>query len=373
LTDDTPIRIAHLTVYRDLPAGIRKQIRYESEGRTRLDDAEWTPCAVHSGRLIEDFEHRIPWIFRPVLLRSLYGWIVIMRLGRQYDYVLVRHMAFDPFALVFAPLIRNRISVHHSKEVEELPLIRPGWPGRLAALIERVAGRVAVRCSMGVLGVTSEIARYECETRAPGKPHSTYPNGIDLSTVPVADDRRSATETHIVFICEFFSAWHGLDRLLDAVAAAPARTPELTIHLIGNISDLHRAQLAALGERQSTFRVHGFLDPDAYREVLAFADAGLGSLAMDRQNLHEGATLKVREMLAMGLPVCSGHRDTALADDFAYYRYQPTVDIADLHAFARQMKHAQRDQVREAAAPFIGKVGAMQNVVDWLKQTFPAG
>lgn len=370
---DSAIRIVHLTVYRDLPAGIRKQIKYEHEAGEHLVGARWTSLALHNGRTAEPFERSIPGPFRPVLLRSLYGWIVTLRLSREYDFVLVRHMNFDPFAFLFAPLIPNRLGVHHSKEVEELPLIRPGWSGRIAAALERLTGRFAVRCSAGVLGVTNEIAQYECETRAPGKPFSAYPNGIDLKTVDLAEDRRSPEQVHVVFICDTFTEWHGLDRLLAAVAATPAPPPGLTIHLIGKLSDQQRGQLAALGDKQSLFHVHGFLDASAYRDILAAADVGLGSLALDKQKLREGATLKVRELLAMGLPVYSGHRDTALPASFPYYLEQPTVEIGQLHAFAMRMKRIPRTQVRESSGPLIDKRSAMQNVADWLRATYLRG
>lgn len=373
MNTEPPIRIVHLTVYRDLPAGVRKQIKYEHEAGEHLRDARWTSLALHNGRRTEAFEQAIPTLFRPILLRALYGWIVALRLSRRYDFVLVRHMNFDPFAFVFAPLIPNRVSVHHSKEVEELPLIRPGLSGIAAAALERLTGRFAVRCSAGVLGVTTEIARYECETRAPGKPFSAYPNGIAPDSVALVEDRRSPTEVHAVFICETFSEWHGLDRLLHAFASADRVPPGLVVHLIGNLSNALQAQLAALGDRRSFFRVHGFLDLAAYKDILAVSDVGLGSLALDRQNLREGATLKVRELLAQGLPVYSGHRDTALPESFPYYLEQPVVDVAQLHAFAMRMKKASRTQVREASVPHIDKRSAMQHVADWLRETFLVG
>ena len=55
-----------------------------------------------------------------------------------------------------------------------------------------------------------------------------------------------------------------------------------------------------LPEDQATFyrRWLKFLGMDV--DHVEIADVGIGSLAMDRQNLNEGATLKVRELLASG-------------------------------------------------------------------------
>lgn len=363
-----PLRVVHLTVYRDLPSGIRKQIKWEQSASLRLSGVEWTSLAVHGGKTVEPFERRIPLFFRPMFLRNLYGWLTASRLARNYDIVLLRHMPFDPFALLFAPLIRNRVSVHHSREWEELPLIRPGLTGRVAGALERITGWVAVRSAMAVLGVTNEVARFQVDRRAPGKPAGLYANGIDLNTVDEVEDHRDDTAVQVVFLSNTFSEWHGLDRLVDAVRDAPAIPDGLTIHIIGHLSEPQEKHVLALGQRANVFHVHGFLETEAYRTLLAKADVGLGSLAMDRQNMREGSTLKVREMLGMGLPVYSGHADTVLGADFPFYHCVSVIDIAGLHQFARQMKRHRRSEVRAAAAPFIEKSAMMQAAANWLRR-----
>ena len=370
VSEKEPLRIFHLTVRRELTPGQRNQIFYESQAGELLEGAQWTTLAVHNGARVHPFERPIPWPFRPLLLRNLYGWLLLARVSREYDYVLLRHMPFDPFVFLFAPLIRNRLGVHHSKEVEELPLIRPGLVGETAAALERISGRFAIRRSVGILGVTGEIAKYEHDTRAPGKPYTSYPNGIDLDVVQVLDDHRRDEAIRIAFVCGTFNAWHGLDRLIDAVAAAPEEVVagDFIIDLIGRLPDALRQRLEDLGERQRVFRVHGRLIGAAYRAALAEADIGLGSLALDRQNMQDGSTLKVREMLALGLPVYSGHRDSALPDSFPYYLARPAVDLGEINRFALQAKALSREQVRVAAEPYISKRNAMQNVADWLRQ-----
>lgn len=371
MSSNRPLRIAHLTVYRELPSGIRNQLRYESHSSERLVGATWHSLAVHNGTIREVFERSIPWPLRGIFLRNLYGWLLVLKMRRHYDFILLRHMPFDPFALLFSPLVANRVSVHHSKEVEELPLIRPGLSGRLAALLEAAAGRIAVRSSVAILGVTSEIAKYERDTRALGKPTSVYPNGIELAEIELASESRSRNEVNVVFIADTFSEWHGLDRLVDALAQASVVPEGLCIHLVGRLSDTLLARVSALGARGVVVQVHGFLEADAYRRILDKSDVGIGSLAMDRQNLREGSTLKVREMLAAGIPVYSGHVDTALPATFPFYRMTSEVDILELHSFAMEMKGVKRQEVRDAAANYIEKTRYMQNVVDWLEETFP--
>lgn len=362
-----PLRVVHVTFRKVMTPGVRKQVSWERSASDRLTGVEWASVALHCGEPVEDFEKRVPIFLRPMFLRNFYAWLIVIRMARTHDVVLLRHIAFDPFALIFAPFIRNRVSVHHSREWEELPLIRPGLAGRLAGALERVTGKVAVRCTMGVLGVTNEIAQFQVNIRAPGKPAGLYANGIDLETVAMVDDRRDAETVQVVFMSNTFNEWHGLDRLVDAVRRAPSIHERLVIHLIGKISKSQRENIEALGDRAQVFSIHGFLETQAYSTLLAQADAGLGSLAMDRQNLNEGATLKVREMLGMGLPVFSGHTDTVLSTDFPFYLKVSQINIKELEQFAREMKRHSRSEVRAAATPFIEKSATMQVAANWLK------
>lgn len=54
---------------------------------------------------------------------------------------------------------------------------------------------------------------------------------------------------------------------------------------------------------------HGPLDRAGTLRVLAGADAGIGTLALHRKGLHEACALKVREYLAVGLPVLLANHD----------------------------------------------------------------
>ncbi len=366
MTNPTKLRLIHVTVYGDLPAGVRKQIKWEQQASEQLEGAQWDQLAIHGGELKEAFEIQIPRLFRLIVLRNLYAWYVIAKLSRRYDYVLLRHMPFDPFVFFFAPFIRNRIGIHHAKEVEELLLINAGLKGRLASWLERFSGKVAVSSARAILGVTPELGRYQTALRAPHKPYFVYANGIDVNGVELLDDHRDAEKLNIAFICNTFSEWHGLDRFVDAVSRMGDVPESLTIHLIGKLSDAQREQIEKLGDASRAFKIYGYLESDEYRRLLSHCDIGIGSLAMDRQSLTQGTTLKVREMLALGLPVYSGHEDSSLPDDFPYY-VNDRIEMDRICSFARSMKSHSRLQVREAAAPLIGKRESMQKVVDWLK------
>lgn len=364
------IRILHLTVQRALSAGQRKQLSYEARAAGNIKTAQWDTLAFHTGVQEEAFERPIPAPYRGLLLRWLYGWKIAKALAPQYDFVLLRHMVFDPFAPVFAPLVPNRLGVHHAKEIEELPLISPGFKGWMASVIERYSGAIAVQRSIGILGVTRELAHYQRDLRAPGKPSFCYPNGIHSEGVSLATDERQRGRFNLVFICGTFSAWHGLDRIVKAVADAPGVPENVQIHLVGKLSAEQVRSIGELGPRAGVFKIHGFLPTEAYQTLLDQADAGIGSLAMDRQNLNEGSTLKVRELLAAGIPVISGHRDTALPNDFEFYRVLSPLSLEGILHLCEHWRIRHRAEVRQAALPYIEKEEGMRAVVDWLRDEF---
>jgi hypothetical protein len=366
------MNITHLTVARELLGGQIKQLEFEAEAASALDAVNWSTIAYQSELPTSPLVRRIPLLLRPMFLRNLFAWLVALKLSRENDYVLMRHITFDPFALLFAPLMHNRVSVHHAKEQQELLLIAPGLKGRLASRLEGVTGRVAIRCASLILGVTNEIAQYELSQHGASRPAGLYGNGVNPTSIPLLTDDRSPDRRRFAFICGVFSAWHGLDKLMEAVDRCDVDLADrLEVHLIGKLSDSQVAEIRAAPRRAGVFRMHGVLSEQAYRPILATCDAGIGSLAMERQGLREGSTLKVREMLAMGLPVYSGHRDADIPDDFACYRHASPISVEDMLNFAQTMGPMTRTDVATSATPYISKKAAMIRVVKVLASLSP--
>lgn len=358
------MKIVHLTVVRQLTMGQTKQLRFEHDAAATLQGGSWRTLAYHNGPLTEPYMRRIPAPFRLLFLRNLWGWLVALRLSRTHDIVMMRHMTFDPFAFIFAPLVRNRVSVHHAKEVEELRLIRKGWTGRAASWLERVSGRFAVSRTGMIFGVTQEIAAYERDLHAPEKPIGVYPNGVDVAQIPILADKRDPDRIHAGFICGAFSSWHGLDKLIAAVDAHQPQADDLplTIHLIGKLSDTQASEVNATAVRRRVFKMHGILRDSEYRPILEMCDVGIASLAMERQNLREGSTLKVREMLAMGLPIYSGHQDMVLSEKLGHAQIVESVSYDTLLYFGLKAKCLDRGSVREDSKKGIDKAECMFSV-----------
>lgn len=360
-----PLRVIHLSVMRRLSHGQRKQLQQERAAARELKHVRWRTIALHDEPAKTRMEWRVPVALRYPVIRSLYWWWYALRLSKRCDFLVMRHAPFDILGALASLLIRNRVSVHHSREVEELPLIRPGLLGRSLAVVERLVGGSSIRSARAVLGVTREIARYEVDrAQCPSKPHFVYPNSIVVRHTEVLQDARRPDLVEACFMCGRFSPWHGLDLLLcDASRNYQHFAGRLRIHLIGNLSDEDR--LCASGFDR-LFELHGLLDEVAFRRVLASCDIGIGSLALSRQGMSQGSTLKMCEMLAMGLPVYVGEPDVVLPPDFPFSRVTRSPSLEGILAFGEEMKSVNRAAIRNASKEYIEKARWMREAVEFL-------
>lgn len=368
------MKIVHVSVFRQVSPGQRMQLKFEAQAAAQLAGGTWETLVLHAGDPVEDFERRIPLLFRPMFLRTLYAWLLMLKLSGRYDVILCRHMTFDPFALLFAWFVRNRATVHHAKEIQELLLIRAGVPGRLASRLERLTGDVSTRTALAIIGVTDEIRKYQLSIREMEKPSHVYPNGIYFPGFQAAADHRSADTVNAVFICESFAPWHGLDLLIDAANAYENRAEarKLKIHLIGGLTDEQVGQIRSANQVNDIFVMHGVLPASDYAPIMSLCDIGIGSLALYRKDLDEAATLKVREYLAIGLPVYSGHKDTAIPADFEYYVHDE-CSLDKILRFGFNAKRASRQAVRMASRPFVDKAAILQDTMNWLADEIATG
>jgi hypothetical protein len=360
------VKVRHVTLYNKLPSGVRRQIESEIRCSRKIEGIEWSSVAVHSGPIELDFEVGVPLAFKYLGLRKLYLWIYLIRIQRKFDLLLVRHVPFDLWSVVFSWIVKNRVSIHHSKEVEELRQIRGDWRGRLASRVENITGRLSVRRARAVLAVTRELGQFQVASRAPDKQWGFYPNGIDLDLVQLVSDRRSRDSLCFVFLSHTFSPWHGLDRVLSWTVQ-DMDVSVMVLHLVGNLGakDLELVRIAQ--SRGLNIVCHGHLDRSSYLDLLSASDVGFASFAMDRNSMIEGTTLKVRELLAMGIAVYSGHLDSACPPDFPYFCMDSDPGWRGAEKFARKMKQVPRAKVRAEASPWIDKSNSMRIAAEFLK------
>ena len=140
------------------------------------------------------------------------------------------------------------------------------------------------------------------------------------------------------------------------------------IHLIGQLSFEQMKLVKLYQQGRVRFVEHGLMSESGYRPILARCDFGLTSLALERKGIREASTLKVREMLAMGLAIYSGHYDIALDQRQPFVRVNQSPTFDDLVGFGLQCRAFSRDFVRRGAAPLIDKRSSMLRVVDYVRK-----
>lgn len=153
-------------------------------------------------------------------------------------------------------------------------------------------GRILKRAA-GFVCVTREIADRFARF---GRPTTVVANGVDLDafkSLPPA----STGQSRLVFVGSPGATWHGVDKIV----ALGRRLPTVRIDLIGPPWQ---------PDMPGNVVAHGMLGRKAYETLMAQSDVAIGTLAMHRNGMEEGSTLKVREYLAFGLPCVIGYRDT---------------------------------------------------------------
>jgi len=126
-------------------------------------------------------------------------------------------------------------------------------------------------------------------------PKRVVSNGVDLNDLPHLPPTRNA-HPNLAFIGHQ-APWHGVDKIVRMAKLFP----EWRFHLIG---------IEPVGGLPENILAHGHLGKEVYLPILAQADVGIGTLALHRKNMEEASPLKVREYLALGLPVIIGYVDT---------------------------------------------------------------
>lgn len=129
--------------------------------------------------------------------------------------------------------------------------------------------------------------------------HRVVTNGIELAAYPSLP-AIGGPEPRLAFVGTAGQPWHGLDKLVELAY----RRPEWRFEIMGMDNDVWATQAPP-----SNVTWHGALDRAGVIEVLATADVGVGTLALHRKSMNEACPLKVREYLAVGLPILYGYAD----------------------------------------------------------------
>jgi hypothetical protein len=180
-------------------------------------------------------------------------------------------------------------------EINEDDLSEYALGRRVRALYNARTRGITLRHAQGLVFVTHELSVHPAFRRYRGM-RAVVSNGIDLDSYPTFP-APTGEHPRLVFIGTAGQPWQGIDKLV----AMASMKREWRFEIIGmrNVTGAPLPNIAW----------HGPLERSAALEILARADVGVGTLALHRKSMNEACSLKVREYLAVGLPVMYANSD----------------------------------------------------------------
>ncbi|MCY6959577.1 glycosyltransferase [Clostridium brassicae] len=146
-------------------------------------------------------------------------------------------------------------------------------------------------------------------------------NGINLKKIPLKNQiEQDRKELNLIAVANI-SKWHGYDRLILGLSEYYKEKPEIKVYfnIIGNGNELENLKNLVYKLELGKYVVfHGIKDGNQLSEMFDKSHLAIGSLGMYRIGLKDGATLKVREYCARGIPFVLGYDDLDFSLDFKY-------------------------------------------------------
>ena len=212
----------------------------------------------------------------------------------------------------------------------------------LSFLTEIIFGRIIRQQLSGIVSVTDQIRRYQIQrVKTSNIPNITIGNGLDVASISVRRPPLFANDA-IHFLCvAMVQSIHGLDRLLQGLAAC-SEAPKVTLHIAGDGAELPHLQKLA-GDLGISDRVvfHGFTTGKALDALFDQCHIAVGSLGIHRKGLTQTSELKGREYCARGIPYIIACPDPDFPPDFPYILHLPAdespIDIEQVLTFAREV------------------------------------
>ena len=289
-----------------------------------------------------------------ILLYKFFSWFMIrieyyswLLEQKDVDVILIRYSVHDVFQLFFLLFAKKPVFlVHHTLEEPELKMNK-SLIGKIRFIAEKIIGKLCIKASSGIIGVTNEIIEYE-KSRVNDMQKKAYlfPNGINIEKLKDNLDYSVDNKKKVLFIASEFSEWHGLDLLFEDMKK---NTQQFELHLIGRLLPEDYAHAIT----DSRVVLHGVKDKCFIEQISSKCHVALGSFALERKNMREACTLKVREYLSFGLPVYSGHIDV-FPVDFDFYKVGKPI-ISEILDYTKYCENFSKLEIIKKSERYIDK------------------
>lgn len=263
------------------------------------------------------------------------------------------------------------ITEHQAKENDELRMTKAG---RILAPLIMNNGRKVLLNVNGVIGVTSEITKYELGLIERTVPSLTLTNSIDVEQYPL----KRATTTNpkslrLLYVGSHTADWQGIDRVLKGMARYRGDV-KIELHIAGNLTDSFRELMKSLAVENQVIP-HGYLTGEELDREFDLSDIAIGTLGIHRKKLSSGSTLKVREYMARGIPFMISYADEDISSDPPFIFKAPAdeslIDMDEVIRFTRDLSFRFGNDaprmMRDYALEYMDYRAKMIKLIDFIK------
>jgi len=183
-------------------------------------------------------------------------------------------------------------------------------------------------------------------------------NGIDLDGIPVSNAKPEPGVIRLIAV-GYWHYWHGLDRLVEGLAAYYKEDAEkefiVKLTIIGEGLETHALKDLVLKYALNELVIFKLpLLGEGLIQMFEYADIGVGSLGLHRIGLTSASPLKNREYCARGLPFILSTHDWDFPQDLLWVKYFPPKDypvpIEELISFYKDLNQRRKEhEVRDFA------------------------
>lgn len=174
----------------------------------------------------------------------------------------------------------------------------------------------------GAIYVTKELRDLNEFKLPKSTPKIAIGNAINLKRIESLRNR-SESQQALFFVGHPNQSWHGISEIIKFAKS----NSDIYFHIVGYEGD-------SVGDN---VKFYGTLNSADYREIAAKCIAGVGTLQLSVNKMSEASPLKVREYLALGLPVIIKYQDTDLDPELDYVLQLPS-DGRALSEFALEVR-----------------------------------
>lgn len=172
--------------------------------------------------------------------------------------------------------------------------------GRILSTYNKITRSITLSLADGMVFITNELADDPAFARFTPQ-RVVISNGIDLDEYPFFKAPKTDIP-HLAFIGTPGLPWQGVEKLVNLARLLP----DIHVDIIGYDT------IPEVDKMPSNLTLHGYLNQDAYRQVLVKATAAIGTLSLYKKEMQEAAPLKIRECAAYGIPLILPYKDTDL-------------------------------------------------------------